>query len=105
MNKTTLKKYLAARRRVARTLNSIQHQKDLQTIKEAESFKGLAKKHMIVNEDGVAFRDIPAEVISCVTIDRKLLFNWGECRAEASWRNAPAKPPTGSFAVSIPLLG
>jgi len=100
MSKREFARYIAAKRRLA----SAQNKADRLTVKKAEAWKdndGPIKPNLIVNANGVAFRDIPNGVINCVTVDRKLKFRFDHFEAEASWREPSTKPPKGSFVIAI----
>jgi len=98
MSKREYAKYLAAKRRLA----SAQNKADRLTVRRAESgMRDAVRPSLILNHDGVAFRDIPAGVINCVTVDRKLQFKLDHFDGEVSWREPSMKPPKGSFVIGI----
>ena len=98
MSKREYAKYLAAKRRLA----SAQNKADRLTVKRAEGgMRDAVRPSLILNHDGVAFRDIPAGVINCVTVDRKLQFKFDHFDGEVSWREPSLKPPKGAFVIGI----
>jgi len=98
MSKREYAKYLAAKRRLA----SAQYKADRLRVKNVEGgMRDAVRPSLILNPDGVAFRDIPPQIVNWVTVDRKLQFTFDHFEGEVSWREPSMKPPKGAFVIGI----